>query len=184
MSWRPACSLGYTCTTEEEYLARSEGTCNDYIFFSLSQPTPDSVCVPVDGGCQWHNPCTTWLDHCNTNYRCGSQADLARFNASPFVPQCAVPGTPGTHTHCHRAMRFDSDSTKHGILIGEQIVKSRSIHEKIHRVDHLRDHSHWPSRYKQSPSGTGLGLRGFGAASSKMCISRTLLPTTNSARRV
>ena len=46
------------------------------------------------------------------------------------IVEKGVAGTPGTHTHCHRAMTFDSDSTKHGILIGEQIVKSRSIHEK------------------------------------------------------
>ena len=86
VSWLPDCSSLYTCTTEEDYFSRPNTTC---LPFPLATHT--SVCVPVDGECQQHNPCTIWQGHCGGEYMCGTQADFAYFNSNPIIPVCAAP---------------------------------------------------------------------------------------------
>ena len=88
VSWLPDCSTQYRCTTEEVYSNRTtvESTC-----FRITPPTPDSVCVPVNDSCQWHNPCTIWKGFCEGDgYTCGSEVDFAAFINGPH-PICAAP---------------------------------------------------------------------------------------------
>ena len=87
VSWLPDCRTRYACTTEDVYLARTEETCN---FFFLPPPTPDAVCVPVDDGCEWHDPCAIWQGFCGGDFVCGSQVEFAEFRYGP-IPLCFPP---------------------------------------------------------------------------------------------
>ena len=90
VSWLPDCSTQYACTTEEVYLAPTEDKCSGLF---QPPPTPDAVCVPVDDGCEWHDPCTIWQGFCGGDYMCGSQVEFARFRRGP-TPICAAPSLP------------------------------------------------------------------------------------------
>ena len=91
VSWLRGCSLQYSCTTEEEYstVTEEEGdmVCS---FPALAPPSPDSICIPVNDTCQWHNPCRVWQNWCGGDYICGSEAQYAAFIHGP-QPICLPP---------------------------------------------------------------------------------------------
>ena len=83
-------------------------------------------------------------------------------------------GTLGTHILYHNSSASDSDLAMSDTLRGEMENRDQKVrggNRTIYRY-HLRDHSHWPLRYRHSPTGTGrdmgagvveLGSKGLGA---------------------
>ena len=53
-------------------------------------PTPDRLCLPVDGQCQWYNPCHYWKGYCNGPYHCGTADEYYSFIFGP-MPSCSLP---------------------------------------------------------------------------------------------
>ena len=88
-SWLHNCGFQYSCTTQEEFTAatREEVVCS---FPAAPPPSPDSICIPVNGTCQRRQPCRVWQNWCGGDYVCGSEAQYAAFIHGP-QPICAVP---------------------------------------------------------------------------------------------
>ena len=108
-SWLSPCERRYRCTTVEDYMneAPTISNCSS----STQVPSPDSLCVAINGSCQWYNPCRTWQGHCWSGYQCGSESDYWAFIYGPH-PLCAarppgwqVPLPPGEcniqNGHCN-----------------------------------------------------------------------------------
>ena len=87
-SWLSLCERQYHCTTEEERMNKTseESNCS----LGNQVPAPDSLCEPMNGSCQWYNPCRTWRGHCWAGYQCGSESDYWNFVNGP-QPLCSLP---------------------------------------------------------------------------------------------
>ena len=84
-SWLSPCERQYRCTTVEEYMSETSTMPNCSL--STQVPSPDSLCVAINGSCQWYNPCRTWQGHCWSGYQCGSESDYWTFYFGP-QPLC------------------------------------------------------------------------------------------------
>ena len=89
VSWLSNCDYQYSCTTEERFNTTVEEG-EDCFPHTPRPPSPNTVCIPVDGSCDWYNPCRKWQGWCNGDYRCGTVADYAQFVNGP-QPICAYP---------------------------------------------------------------------------------------------
>ena len=87
-SWLSPCERRYRCTTVEDYM--NEAPTMSHCSSSTQVPSPDSLCVAINGSCQWYNPCRTWRGHCLSGYQCGSESDYWAFYYGP-QPLCALP---------------------------------------------------------------------------------------------
>ena len=102
---------GYQCGSVSDNTERPPG-CS----FGGQYPEPDELCLPVNGSCQWYNPCTSWVGHCWSGYTCGSLDQYYQFRLGP-QPIC-VPPPPGwvrpdppgectvTNGQCHWNSKF------------------------------------------------------------------------------
>ena len=87
-TWLNSCQ-GYRCGSTSEYnafLASPGPVCP----FGGQYPQPDDICLPINGSCQWYNPCRTWRGFCLSGYNCGTAAQYYQFIFGP-QPICALP---------------------------------------------------------------------------------------------
>ena len=61
-TWISYCSLPYQCGTQEELDSLPTAQTNCPLMLDI--PPPDMTCEPIDGQCQWYNPCRKWRQHC------------------------------------------------------------------------------------------------------------------------
>ena len=101
VSWLRDCNIEYSCTSEAEYTPVPEDDENICSFPALPPPTPNTICIPVNDTCEWHNPCRVWQNWCGSEYKCGSEAQYAAFIHGP-QPLCAYPNPnmPGPVGEC------------------------------------------------------------------------------------
>lgn len=90
-TWLPSCEFQYRCGSEENYtsyLEDSDGrVCN---FVGGPVPPPSNTCIPINGSCQWYNPCRLWPGWCSGPYQCGTLSEYWAFVLGP-QPACAWP---------------------------------------------------------------------------------------------
>lgn len=87
-TWLNSCR-GYQCGSTSEYnafLASPGPVCS----FGGQYPQPDDLCLPINGTCQWYNPCRTWRGFCLSGYNCGTADRYYQFRFGP-QPLCALP---------------------------------------------------------------------------------------------
>lgn len=85
-TWLNSC-LGYQCGSTSEYsafLASPGPVCS----FGGQYPQPDDLCLPINGTCQWYNPCRSWRGFCLSGYNCGTADQYYQFRFGP-QPLCA-----------------------------------------------------------------------------------------------
>ena len=61
-TWISYCSLPYQCGTQEELDSLPTAQTNCPLMLDI--PPPGTACEPIDGQCQWYNPCRKWRQHC------------------------------------------------------------------------------------------------------------------------
>ena len=85
-TWVPSGDYRYICgsVAERDQALESKGS------FIGNPPVPDQLCLPINGTCQWYNPCRFWKGFCSSPYRCGSIDDYLAFQFGP-QPLCAPP---------------------------------------------------------------------------------------------
>ena len=90
-TWVPDCDYRYMCgTVEQRNLTTNTDALCGFRGFGSNAPNPDEFCEPVDGTCQWYNPCRYWRGHCLSGYQCGTVEQYYRFLFGPH-PLCAFP---------------------------------------------------------------------------------------------
>ena len=94
VSWLSGCDYQYSCTTEVEFTTAVEEESCSFPFYP-QPPSPSSVCVPVNGSCEWYNPCRSWQGWCGGEYQCGTEAQYAYFLNGP-QPLCVAPAPNAT----------------------------------------------------------------------------------------
>lgn len=85
-TWLPECEVHYRCGSEEDYanfLAQEPETCSS----TGDVPPPNAICIPLEGFCQWYNPCRSWQPHCSSTNRCGTLSEYWAFVYGP-IPWC------------------------------------------------------------------------------------------------
>ena len=85
-TWVPSNDYRYTCGSVEERDQVSETNRR----FIGNPPVPDQLCLPINGMCQWYNPCRFWKGFCSSPYHCGSIDDYLAFQFGP-QPRCVAP---------------------------------------------------------------------------------------------
>ena len=83
--WHTGCyGDGYSCTPKSEYHNISCGCGTDGL------PPPKGTCQPIDGKCQWYNPCVKWAWYCGGPYLCLTDVEYYRIPKTP-IPPCPLP---------------------------------------------------------------------------------------------
>lgn len=95
VSWLHNCDYQYSCTTQEEFAAETATDDVPCSFPAAPPPSPDSICLPVNGTCEWRKPCRVWQNWCGGSYVCGNEAQYAAFIRGP-QPICVSPAPNAT----------------------------------------------------------------------------------------
>lgn len=88
VAWNKACyGAEYNCTTKAQV---HNNSCGHY---RPSPPPPKEECLPINGSCQWYNPCRKWPGFCGGPYQCITKVQYYRYTHGP-QPSCPVPQQP------------------------------------------------------------------------------------------
>ena len=118
---------GYQCVSASD-VTESPGCA-----FGGQYPQPDELCLPINGTCQWYDPCVSWPGFCQSGYRCGSIDQYYQFMFGPQPicvprpPNWVRPPPPGECTVTNGQCQWNSKW-----LIWDQLCRCYYSHKTLY----------------------------------------------------